>query len=137
MYQFTKNEQKTIASIEETYYLQPAIVMINQILSISNNHKEKWKDIFNQLYEILTGSKISVDKLLEKRKKEGIINDISQARKSIAGNAFSNLVVYTFLNNKLQGNIKPNVYITSKKSEIKNFDNIATINMEMKHKSQC
>ena len=129
MYKLTKNEQKTISSIEETYYMQPSLEIIKQRISKGKNKKENWKEIFNQLFEILTNSKLSVDKLLEKRKKEKIINDISQARKSIAGNAFSNLVVYTFLNNKLQGNIKPNVYITSKKSEIKNFDNIATINI--------
>ena len=40
---------------------------------------------------------------------------------------FSNLVVYTFLQNKLQENIKATIFITSKKSEIKDFDKIATI----------
>ncbi len=127
MYQLTKNEQKTISNIEETYYMQPSLEIIKQKISKGKNKKENWKEIFNQLFEILTNSKLSVDKLLEKRKKDGLIEDISQARKSIAGNAFSNLVIYTFLNNKLQGSIKPNIFITSKKSEIKNFDIISTI----------
>lgn len=127
MYHLTKNEQKTISNIEETYYMQPSLEIINQRISKGRNKKENWKGTFNQLFEILTNSKSSVDILLEKRKQDGLIADISQARKSIAGNAFSNLVIYTFLNNKLQGNIKPNIFITSKKSEIKNFDEISTI----------
>ena len=47
--------------------------------------------------------------------------------KSIAGNAFTNCLVYLFIKNKLEGNIKPNIYITSKKSRVKNFDKISTI----------
>lgn len=129
MYELTKKEAKTLKNISETYYMQPAIGMIEKLISESKNQKEEWKNIFNRLYEILTGTKENVDKLLEDRKEKGEIRDISQARKSIAGNAFSNLVVYTFLQNKIQGNIKPAVNITSKKSEIKDFDRIATINV--------
>jgi len=127
MYNLTKKETKTLKKISETYYMHPAINMIDDLISVSKNKKEKWKEIFNQLYEILTGTKDNVDKLLEDRKQKGEIRDISQARKSIAGNAFSNLVVYTFLQNKLQRNINPKIFITSKKSEIKDFDKIATI----------
>ena len=129
MYELTKKEAKTFKNIISTYYMQPAISMIEKIISKSKNKSEEWKNIFNRLYEILTRTKENVDKLLEDRKEKREIRDISQARKSIAGNAFSNLVVYTFLQNKIQGNIKPAVYITSKKSEIKDFDRIATINV--------
>lgn len=127
MYELTKKENKTLNNISKTYYMQPSINMIETIIIKSKNKKNKWKDIFNTLYEILINTKEKVDKLLEKRKNNGEIKDIPQARKSIVGNAFSNLVVYTFLQNKLQGNIKPNIFITSKKSEIKNFDKIANI----------
>lgn len=47
--------------------------------------------------------------------------------KSIAGNSFSNAIIYIFLQNKIVGNIKPNIFITSKKSQVKNFDKISTI----------
>ncbi|MCD4795176.1 MAG: hypothetical protein K8R54_18230 [Bacteroidales bacterium] len=127
MYELTKKEKKTLKNISKIYYMQPALNMIDVIISKSKDKKDKWKDIFNMLYEILINTKDKVDKLLEKRKKDGEIRDISQARKSIAGNAFSNLVVYTFLQNKLQENIKSKVFITSKKSEIKDFNKIATI----------
>jgi len=129
MYELNKKEQKTINSILETYYMQPAINLINEIIANSQNTKNEWKNIFNKLYEILTSTKEQVDELLEKRKKLGEIRDISQARKSIAGNAFSNLVIYTFLQNKIQENIKQQVFITSKTSEVKDFDKITTINV--------
>ena len=127
MYELTKKEKKTIQQIFKTYYMQPSINMLDDIIYRSKNPKEKWKDIFNMLHEILISTKEKVDILLEKRKQEGKIRDISQARKSIAGHAFSNLVVYTFLQNKLQENIKSKIFITSKKSDIKDFDKIATI----------
>lgn len=129
MYELNKNETKALKKISETYYMQPAINMINKLVSKNKDKQKEWKEIFNRLYEILTETKNDVDKLLEQRKENGEIRDISQARKSIAGNAFSNLVVYCFLQNKLQGNIKPAIFITSKKSEIKNFDSIATISV--------
>lgn len=127
MYQPNKKEQKVIKSISETYYMQPAIMLINNIISKCGNTKSEWKNIFNRLYEILTETKEQVDGLLENRKNLGEISDISQARKSIVGNAFSNLVIYTFLQNKIQENINPQIFITSKASEIKDFDKITTI----------
>jgi len=129
MYELNKKEQKTIKSISDTYYMQPAITLINNIIANSQLENVEWKNIFNRLYEILTSTKLQVDELLEKRKNLGEIKDISQARKSIAGNAFSNLLIYTFLQNKIHENIKSNIFITSKVSEIKDFDKIATINV--------
>ncbi|BDR28939.1 hypothetical protein [Helicobacter suis] len=48
-------------------------------------------------------SKVAVDALIEERVNDRKIRDSSQARKSIAGNAFSNLIIYTFLKNKAEG----------------------------------
>ncbi len=129
MYELNKKEQKTIKSISETYYMQPAIILINDIIANCQDAKIEWKNIFNRLYEILTSTKVQVDVLLENRKNLGKIRDISQARKSIAGNTFSNLVIYTFLQNKIHENINPQIFITSKASEIKDFDRITTINV--------
>lgn len=80
--------------------------MIEKFISESENKNEGWKNVFKKLYEILTCTKEDEDELLEDRKKKGEIRDISQARKPIAGNAFSNLIVYTFLKNKIHRNIK-------------------------------
>jgi len=129
MYELSKKEQKAIKSISETYYMQPAISKINDIIENSRDTKNEWKNIFNQLYEILTTTKETVDGLLEDRKIKGEIRDVSQARKSIAGNAFSSLVIYTFLQNKIYENILPQIFITSKPSDVKNFDKISTISV--------
>lgn len=127
MYELNKKELKTFKGISETYYMKPSISLINRIILNSENPKNEWKNIFNRLNEVLTSTKKKVDSLLEQRKKIGHIKDISQARKSIAGNAFSNLVIYTFLQNKIFNNIKPNIFITSKSSEIIGFEKVATI----------
>ena len=50
--------------------------------------------------------------------------------KSIAGNTFSNAIIYIFLQNKMIRNIKENIFITNKKSQVKNFDSIATIHVD-------
>ncbi|WOV92197.1 MAG: BsaWI family type II restriction enzyme [Candidatus Zeuxoniibacter abyssi] len=91
------------------------------------NQKTAWRNAFDQIHDVMTKAKDDVEKMLAERKKEGKIEDIRQAMKSIAGNAFSNTIVFIFLKNKIMGNIKPDIYITAKKSQVKNFENIATI----------
>jgi len=88
------------------------------------------EEVFNHIYEILVEVKDEVEKILEERKNKKIIKDIRQAMKSIAGNTFSNAIIYIFLQNKILRNIKPNIFITSKKSQVKNFDKISTINVD-------
>ena len=75
----------------------------------------------------MLNSKDDVKYLVSQRIKRGEIKNIDQAMKSIAGNAFSNTIVYIFLKNKIQGNIKPNIFITSRKKRIKNFNKIIAI----------
>ena len=86
--------------------------------------------MFNEIYNILSEAKEDVEEILNQRKEKGKIKDIRQAMKSIAGNTFSNAIIYIFLNNKVIGNIKENIFITSKKSQVKNFNSIATINVD-------
>ena len=52
--------------------------------------------MFNHIYEILVEVKDEVEKILEERKNKKIIKDIRQAMKSIAGNTFSNAIIYIF-----------------------------------------
>lgn len=124
MYRLTKEEQIDIRQIEETYYMKP---ILNKFIDLIDNNKIKWVDLFNKIYEVLRSSEKEVRDLLNQRKISGEINDVSQAMKSIAGNAFSNSLVYLFIKNKEEGNIKSNIFITSKKSRVKNFDEISTI----------
>lgn len=112
MYKLTKDEQNDIRQIENTYYMKP---ILYKFIELIEKNDIKWQDMFNKIYEVLISSEDEVRNLLNQRKKNGKIKDISQAMKSIAGNAFSNCLVYVFIKNKLEGNIKPNIYITSKK----------------------
>jgi len=124
MYKFTKEEKNDLQVIENTYYMKPILEKIKNLVVEKN---VSWKSAFNKIYEVLVESEAEVREILIKRKANEEIKDISQAMKSIAGNAFSYCIVYLFLKNKMEGNISPNIYITSKKSKVKEFDKIATI----------
>ncbi len=112
MYTLNKAEQKEMTEIENTYYMKPILARINDLI------KSKKDGILalNKIHDILVNSKPDVEKLLEERKSEGKIKDVNQARKAIVGNAFSKVLVYLFLKNKIYGNIRPDIFITSKKS---------------------
>ncbi|MEB2803639.1 BsaWI family type II restriction enzyme [Campylobacter upsaliensis] len=116
-----KNETKTLREIEGKYYMQP---MLESIMQDLRNDKLDLKEVFNHLYEYLLNSKEAVEKLLKERVNQNEIKDISQARKSIAGSAFSNLIVWVFLKNKENGNIDKDIFITAKISQIPHFKDL-------------
>lgn len=129
MYQLNKEERIALERIERTNYMLPTLSGIKKYIEESEDKKKAWKEVFDHLYDTLTNAKDDVEHLLKNRKDKGELRDIRQAMKAIAGNAFSNSIVYIFLKNKFFGNIKPNIFITSKKSSLKNFDRISTINV--------
>lgn len=118
-----KDETKILKDIESKYYMQPMLNAIKQDME----NKLRQNEIFNRLYDYLIDSKKEVDNLLEQRVQNGEIKDIKQARKSIAGSAFSNLIIWTFLKNKECENIKNNIFITSKISRIPNHKDLFLI----------
>lgn len=69
-------------------------------------------------------SKEAVEKLLKEHVNRNEIKDISQARKSIAGSAFSNLIIWVFLKNKESKNIDKDIFITNKISQIPHFQEL-------------
>lgn len=119
-----KDEIKTLQEIESKYYMQPMIVKINVDISTKTL---SFQEIFNHLYGYLVDCKDEVETLIQKRIQEGEIKDASQARKSIAGSAFSNLIVWVFLKNKEQGSINQNIFITSKISSIPQWQDLFLI----------
>lgn len=129
-YVLNKEERQIYNKIEKTNYMLPIIIGIKSIVKEYGNNKSAWREVFNHLYTILKGAENDVRNLLSERKSKGEINDVTQSLKSIAGNAFSNAIVYIFLTNKILGNIRPDIFITGQKSKIKNFDKIATINVD-------
>ncbi|RDU52144.1 hypothetical protein CQA49_08225 [Helicobacter sp. MIT 00-7814] len=122
-----KNELKTLQKIEEKYYMKP---MLDSIQADINSKKITLQKIFDYLYNYLTDSKDKVEKLIQKRIQKGEIKDASQARKGIAGNAFSNLIIWVFLKNKEQGNIKENIFITSEISTVPHHKELFFINID-------
>ena len=72
----------------------------------------------------MLNSKDAVEKLLKERVDRNEIKYISQARKSIAGSAFSNLIIWVFLKNKESKNIDKDIFITNKISQIPHFQEL-------------
>lgn len=78
------------------------------------------------IHEMLVASKGNIEKMLDIRIEKGDIKDKSQARKSIAGAAFSNMLKYTFLICKEKGLVREDIFITSKTKD-KIFQDMVTI----------
>lgn len=120
------DEKQVIKDIESKYYMKPIIKRLTEI-NKNKNTKITWKNNFDEIYKLLIKSKDDVDKLLFERKKVKLIRNIEQARKSIAGAAFSNIITYIFLKNKDCGNINKDIFISTKVKSLKGFDKISTI----------
>lgn len=130
-----KNEIKTLHEIESKYYMQP---MLETIINDLKDEKLNLKEVFNDIYTYLSNSKNAVERLLKERVNKNEIKDISQARKSIAGNAFSNLIIWLFLKNKESGNINRDIFITNKISQIPHFKDLFYIKVGKEtQKTRC
>ena len=126
-----KDEQKTLNQIVANKYMKKTIELIDNYIAIYNgNVKDACVSVFDELYNILNNAKPYVDKYLKKRKLQGEIKDEKQALKSIAGNSFSQALIYIFLKNKEVNNIKSNIYITSKLSKIPSYKDICIIDVD-------
>lgn len=112
------DELKTLQDIENKYYMKPILKAISADLRTG---KITLQDCFNHLYEYLIDSKNAVENLIQERIAKGEIKDTSQARKSIAGGAFSSLIMWVFLQNKANGNVAKSIFITSKISQIPHY----------------
>lgn len=120
-------EIKLLNMIENKYYMKPIMNLIQDDL---HNNIIPVKEIFNNLYDYLTSANKKVEELLTERFNNGEIKDIKQAKKSIAGQAFSNLIIWCFLKNKEAGNIYENIFISSKISTIKDWKKFFIINVD-------
>lgn len=125
----SKDEAKSLKDISKIYYIEPIKRRVDSWVASKNNPKIGWIDVLNHLNEILKSSQGDVEDILDERINTGKITDKSQARKSIVGAAFSNMIIYIFIQNKLIGNISSKVYITAKKSTVDGFEKISTINV--------
>ena len=125
----SKDESSFLKGLTEIYYMPIIKQKVDDWIALAPEPNIAWIEVLNNLNEILRSAQNEVENLLDERIANAEIKDKSQARKSIVGNAFSNAIVYIFIQNKLVGNISQNIYITAKKSTISGFEKISTINV--------
>src|SRR3989344_6305207 len=120
----TSDEKLQIKLIEDIYYMKPILTKVNA----------KIKEVglvqsFDYIHEVLLASKDDVEKMLDLRVLAKEITDKSQARKSIAGAAFANIMQYLFLKCKEENKVKSNIFITNKtKNSV--FEDMVTIHVD-------
>ena len=139
MKRLTQQEKERLRQIESTYYMSAPLKELEKFISSSKlKENQSFKEAFNYIQKFMLDSRVAVNKILETRKREGLIRDISQASKSIVGNMFASLLSYLFLKNKELGNISQNVFITNKSQAIKKFGEDFTIHIgEETQKPDC
>jgi len=131
MYQFTSDEKRTLKTIRENPYMKMTLELIEERVNKSKlKPQDAYKSVFDDLYEILNEAKTFVDRYLANRKKKGEIRDEKQAIKSIAGNSFSQALIFIFLKNKELKNIRDDIFITSQTSKVPSFDKISVIDVD-------
>ncbi|MDX2257097.1 MAG: BsaWI family type II restriction enzyme [Pseudanabaenaceae cyanobacterium bins.39] len=125
----SKDEAKFLKGLSKIYYMPIIQKNVDNWVKSYPDPKFGWIEVLNHLNEILRDSQNDIEILLDERVAAGKIKDKSQTRKSIVGNAFSNIIVYIFIQNKLFGNISESIYITSMIASISGFEKISTINV--------
>lgn len=125
----SKDEAKFLKGLSKIYYMPIIQQKVDDWVKSHSGSNIAWIEVLDHLNEILRDAQNDVEILLDARIANAEIEDKSQARKSIVGNAFSNIIVYIFIQNKLARNISENIYITAKKSQISGFEKISTINV--------
>jgi type II restriction enzyme len=119
------NELKDLEKIKQTYYMIPILEKLEDYVNQYSLEKS-----LDYLHNILSESKDDVEILLDQRVKKKEIKDKSQARKSIAGNAFSSLIKYVFLKLKEDHIIKSNIFITSNPKREELISDLVTIKVD-------
>ncbi|MCL1819082.1 MAG: BsaWI family type II restriction enzyme [Oscillospiraceae bacterium] len=114
-----QDERKTVKEIESKYYMPPLITRLNNLIETYG-----YKDAFRYLHPIIRDAQNEVIEIIEERKKQGIIKDVSQASKTVVGAVFSNCIEYLFLKAKEAGEVRADIYVTSK---VKKFGDIISI----------
>lgn len=137
-YKLNKQEIKELDKIKKAYYMQPTLSLIDEFINSSDDKKKSCKLVFNELYNIITNAYFQVELILEEILINGLIKDKKQANKTVVGNTFPFAVIYIFFQNKMIGNIKSDIFITSQPSVIQGFKDISTINIgEETQKPDC
>lgn len=118
-------EKQVLKKVKSKYYMIPILEKLDSYIK-----KYGLVESLNYLNDVLNSAKNDVEILLDKRVLSGYIKDKSQARKSIARNAFSYLIKYLFLILKENQIIKSNIFITSNPKTHKLISEMVTIQVD-------
>ena len=124
MTSLNESELNDLSKISQVYYMIP---ILSELEAHQKRHGLDLAQSLDYLHDVLVNSKPSVERLLDKRQNNGQIKDKAQARKSIDGSAFSQLVKYIFLKLKSQGEIRSNIFITSNPAKQALISDMVTI----------
>lgn len=126
MYSLSADEKKILEKISGRYYMSPIISNVENYVAKQPSPELGWRTILDNMNGLMRESQAEVEKILVKRKKDGLIKDIPQTRKAVVGQIFPNLMMHIFIQNKLVGNINPNIFITDqvKKAQFKQMTTI-------------
>ena len=75
-YNFNKEEIRLIKTIKNAYYMLPVIDKIDELLK--NKEPDIYQNAFNFLHDIIKDAEVEVQKLINKRKDDGVITDTKQ-----------------------------------------------------------
>lgn len=131
-YSLDKLEKDILKNFSKNKNLQPAFTRLDKCLD--KNQPRSYIEAFNKIHDVIRKSQNDIEKILEeeaevrKSQKNQSYNK-DQARRSIVGHLFPSCIIYLFIQNKLIGNIKPNIFIVSRKKAkvIQNFAEASTI----------
>lgn len=117
-----QDELDNIVGIQGKYYMSPVLRRIDASIE-----KRGAIETLSYLHEIIVDARNNVIQIIERRKKDGHIKDVSQASKTVVGAIFSNAIVYVFLKAKESGLIRDNIYITT---NLKAFKDLIAIKVD-------
>lgn len=120
----TQEEKFQIKTLEKISYMKPVLERVNKKMQEVGPVQS-----LDYVHDILRDSQSDIEKLLDERVKTKEIVDKAQARKSIAGAAFSNIIQYIFLKCKEANKVRENIYITNRTSN-PIFENMVTIHID-------
>jgi len=109
-------EIKAMQAIEGRYYMPPVIL---RLISLIETHGHK--QAFKYIHPIIRDAQSEVIAIIEARKSQGIIQDVSQASKTVVGAIFSNCIEYLFLKAKEAGEVREDIFVTSKVGKFKHI----------------
>jgi len=116
----------TLNNLKSREYLKPTIAEFNEklgkLVSEGFSKSEAWVIVLDYLTEIMRKSQENVEKIIQRKIRNGEIRDASQSRVAVAGLNFQGIITYALIQNILLGNLpKVIVAFRPKQSKYKKF----------------